>query len=90
MPRNRPMLTDGQWAKIEPLLPQLRAGQREGGPGRIAGVCWRGFYGSPAMGRAGRICLGLPVPCWRGRESVPISVHPHAPATSALLRWSAA
>jgi hypothetical protein len=57
MPRNSPMLTDGQWLKIEPLLPQLRSGKREGGLGLTVGVCWRGFYGSPATGRDGRICL---------------------------------
>jgi hypothetical protein len=30
MPQNSPMLTDGQWAKIEPLLQQLGADKRGG------------------------------------------------------------
>ena len=70
MPSNNPMLTDGQWEKLAPLLPQLRTGKPGGVTGRRAGVCRRGFYGSPAMGRAGRIWLGHipPLPCWRRRR----------------------
>ncbi len=68
MPCNSPMLTDGQWAKIEPLLPQLRSGKGGGRPWADSRACWRGFYGSPATGRDGRICLEhIPPPstCWR-------------------------
>ena len=32
MPRGGPMLTDGQWKKIEPLLPKLRKSKRGGRP----------------------------------------------------------
>jgi transposase len=68
MPRNSPMLTDGQWLKIEPLLPQLRSGKRGGRPWAdsrrvLEGILWIARNGA----RWQDLPSAYPSPstCWR-------------------------
>ncbi len=68
MPRGGPMLTDGQWKKIEPLLPKLRKSKRGGRPWAdsrqvLEGILW--------IARSGARWQDLPAEypspatCWR-------------------------
>lgn len=68
MPRGGPMLTDGQWRKIEPLLPKLRKSKRGGRPWAdsrqvLEGILW--------IARSGARWKDLPAEypspatCWR-------------------------
>ena len=68
MPRGGPMLTDGQWRKIEPLLPKLRKSKRGGRPRAdsrrvLEGILW--------IARSGARWQDLPAEypspatCWR-------------------------
>jgi transposase len=68
MPRNSPMLTDGQWLKIEPLLPQLGSGKRGGRPWAdsrrvLEGILWIARNGA----RWQDLPSAYPSPstCWR-------------------------
>ena len=68
MPRGGPMLTDGQWEKIKPLLPKLHRGKRGGRPWSdsrrvLEGILW--------IARSGARWQDLPAEypspatCWR-------------------------
>ena len=68
MPRGGPMLTDGQWEKIKPLLPKLGGGKRGGRPWAdsrrvLEGILW--------IARSGARWQDLPAEypslstCWR-------------------------
>ena len=68
MPRGAPMLTDGQWEKIEPLLPKLLKSKRGGRPWAdsrrvLEGILW--------IARSGARWQDLPAEypspatCWR-------------------------
>ena len=49
-------VTEAQWAKIEPLLPQPPCSPKGAVAASPIERCSRGFYGSYAVGHAGRIC----------------------------------
>ena len=68
MPRGSPLLTDRQWAKIEPLLPKLRPGRRGGRPWAASRLVLEGILW---IARSGARWKDLPAEypspatCWR-------------------------
>ena len=68
MPRGSPLLTDRQWAKIEPLLPKLRPGRRGGRPWAasrlvLEGILWIARNGARWKDLPAE--YPSPATCWR-------------------------
>ena len=56
MPRGGPMLTDGQWKKIEPLLPKLRKSKQGGCPWADSCRVLESILWIARRGAGGRTC----------------------------------
>ena len=68
MPRGGPLLTDRQWAKIEPLLPKLRCGKRGGRPWADSRVVLEGILWIARNGARWKDLPAeypSPTTCWR-------------------------
>ena len=56
MARCGPLLTEAQWKKIAPLLPQPPQHRKGGRRGSRTVVSWKGFCGFSAAAPAGKTC----------------------------------
>ena len=56
MARTGPLLTEAQWKKIAPLLPNRPGIATVAGPGSRTVACWKGFSGFSGAVLAGRTC----------------------------------
>jgi hypothetical protein len=45
MPKNRSLLTDGQWEHIRPFIPERESSPKGGRPPADDRKCFEGFYG---------------------------------------------